>query len=281
MSGWFKSFGTLHHGFGGRFKLGSLAPAEEFDEAVTKGQLSEFDGSISFDFTDTLGFVTSDNLSIGFGAIYLTALNDWVELNLDGDTLVQQISTPNNTLIINGVNDVTASLVGLGLSFPVRAGGTLLNINDGDYAGSVLRIAAAETDQTGIGGSLGRSLSFQGDFVDDLGERNSLESELGIGSGVPYWVISRKINNSGEKVETYTDTTETGIVESNDLSDDTASVHRFENNNSDSILDLLNDNLQSDVLLANDFADDAAAATGDVPVGGLYHNAGALRIRIA
>lgn len=39
MSSWFKSFGTLHHGFGGRFKLGSLAPAEEFDEAVTKGQL--------------------------------------------------------------------------------------------------------------------------------------------------------------------------------------------------------------------------------------------------
>ena len=40
MSSWFKSFGTLHHGFGGRFKLGSLAPAEEFDEAVTLGQLN-------------------------------------------------------------------------------------------------------------------------------------------------------------------------------------------------------------------------------------------------
>ena len=39
MSGWFKSFGTLHHGFGGRWKLGSIAPAEEFDEAVTKAQL--------------------------------------------------------------------------------------------------------------------------------------------------------------------------------------------------------------------------------------------------
>ena len=39
MSSWFTSFGTLHHGFGGRFKLGSIAPAEEFDEAVTKAQL--------------------------------------------------------------------------------------------------------------------------------------------------------------------------------------------------------------------------------------------------
>jgi len=39
MSSWFTSLGTLHHGFGGRWKLGSLAPAEEFDEAVTKAQL--------------------------------------------------------------------------------------------------------------------------------------------------------------------------------------------------------------------------------------------------
>lgn len=31
--------------------------------------------------------------------------------------------------------------------------------------------------------------------------------------------------------------------------------------------------------LANDFADDAAAAAGGVPVGGLYHNAGAVRVR--
>lgn len=39
MSSWFISLGTLHHGFGGRWKLGSLAPAEGFDEAVTKAQL--------------------------------------------------------------------------------------------------------------------------------------------------------------------------------------------------------------------------------------------------
>jgi hypothetical protein len=29
-----------------------------------------------------------------------------------------------------------------------------------------------------------------------------------------------------------------------------------------------------------DFADDTAAAAGGVPVGGLYHNAGALRVRL-
>jgi hypothetical protein len=38
--------------------------------------------------------------------------------------------------------------------------------------------------------------------------------------------------------------------------------------------------LQSPALLTHNFANDAAAATGGVPVGGLYHNAGEVRIRI-
>ena len=202
------------------------------------------DGTLNIDFTDTLNFISSDDLSIGFGAIYLTALNDWAEINIDGDTLGQLINTPNDTLILNGVNDVTASLVGLGLSFPVRAGGTLLNINDGDYAGSVLRIAAAETDQTSIGGSLGRSLSFQGDFIDSLGERNSMGNELGISVGnYPYWNIASKTNNSGEKVEIQTNTFETGFVIQNDLSDNEASLLDIRDNSDDTIFEVRNDGL--------------------------------------
>ena len=38
--------------------------------------------------------------------------------------------------------------------------------------------------------------------------------------------------------------------------------------------------LQSPALLSHNFADDTAAATGGVPVGGLYHNAGQVRIRV-
>ena len=35
------------------------------------------------------------------------------------------------------------------------------------------------------------------------------------------------------------------------------------------------------VKVADNYATDAAAATGGVPVGGLYHNAGAVRIRLS
>jgi hypothetical protein len=72
----------------------------------------------------------------------------------------------------------------------------------------------------------------------------------------------------------------TGISISNDLSDDTASVLKVTNNNADTILDLLNDNLQSDVVLGHDYADDAAASGSGVPIGGIYHNSGSIRIRL-
>lgn len=62
MSGWFKSFGTLHHGFGGRFKLGSLAPAEEFDEAVTKGQLDAITPAVPFSASASLELIVDGSI---------------------------------------------------------------------------------------------------------------------------------------------------------------------------------------------------------------------------
>lgn len=38
--------------------------------------------------------------------------------------------------------------------------------------------------------------------------------------------------------------------------------------------------LSQGVSVDNDYANDAAAAAGGIPVGALYHNAGALRVRI-
>lgn len=51
MSSWFTSLGTLYHGFGGRWKLGGIAPAEAFDEAVTKGQFDEAQPTVPFAFS--------------------------------------------------------------------------------------------------------------------------------------------------------------------------------------------------------------------------------------
>ena len=39
-------------------------------------------------------------------------------------------------------------------------------------------------------------------------------------------------------------------------------------------------NIAASAIVALNFASDSAAATGGVPIGGFYHNAGALRIRL-
>lgn len=39
-------------------------------------------------------------------------------------------------------------------------------------------------------------------------------------------------------------------------------------------------NVQIEGLPSRNYANDAAAATGGVPIGGLYHNAGAVRVRL-
>lgn len=38
---------------------------------------------------------------------------------------------------------------------------------------------------------------------------------------------------------------------------------------------------QRTVVIANNFADDVAAATGGIPIGGLYHTNGAVKIRLS
>jgi len=57
-------------------------------------------------------------------------------------------------------------------------------------------------------------------------------------------------------------------------------VLRIGDNNGDAILEFFNDYLVSETIPALDYADDAAAALGGVPVGGIYHNSGSIRIRL-
>lgn len=56
---------------------------------------------------------------------------------------------------------------------------------------------------------------------------------------------------------------------------------RVRNASDDTLLEVFNDGkITMPEIVALDFADDTAAATGNVPIGGLYHNNGELRIRI-
>ena len=226
MSGWFKSFGTLHHGFGGRFKLGSLAPAEEFDEAVTKGQLSEFDGPIStvsslsattlssttlnVDFTDTLDFFTG-NVDEQFGPLVLDG--PFIGLKaLKNDTLIISGLIDNNNDAIENVTVVTSDR------------GFVLE-NNTDSADRLERNTVAFFPDVD-----GGQVAF--------GVNHLYDANLdGAGS---LWY---KLNDSFEGVYLGYSDNKTGLVLNNALSDNEASLFSINDNNEDSILDIRNDGI--------------------------------------
>jgi hypothetical protein len=52
------------------------------------------------------------------------------------------------------------------------------------------------------------------------------------------------------------------------------------NHNTASFSGIIRASGSANSVLASNFADDSAAAAGGIPIGGMYHNAGAIRIRI-
>jgi hypothetical protein len=236
--------------------------------------------SLDIDFTDTLSYVTDDNFESGYGFEFLTALGTYVDLDVSGAFIGNRTINSEGDIVTFGNIDGTAELVGTGLSFPVQGTGMLIEVGSGDYTGSYIRHANVIADQTGIGGDLGRNIALRGSFVDSVsGDKTLMGYELGIAAS-PYYNIAEKTNDAGERIRMSLDDSTTGFKLDNDLSDNTASVLRVEDNNGDAILDFFNNYLVSETIPALDYADDAAAALGGVPVGGIYHNSGTIRIRL-
>lgn len=275
MSGWFKSFGTLHHGFGGRFKLGSLAPAEEFDEAVTKGQLSEFDGPISFDLTDTLSFYSGDSLEL---------VNDPViEAILKGDMIGLHFSEGDNEIysgLVDGFVDIFSGFAEVGIKghhiqYKDKDSGDFVTSNLGRY------LFPPEVED---GSEDVYITPMQAVFVESTGTFSEyvMRAERKVGTDDSSFILLKVVDDgvNPQFLGIGMNSGSTSIDFTNGLLDDSASVYRFKNNQDDTILDLWNDNIQSDVILSRDYVDDAAAETGGVPIGGIYHNGGILRIRV-
>jgi hypothetical protein len=241
---------------------------------------ADISGTLNIDFTDTLSYVTDENYESEYGFEFLSTLNDYVDLDVSGSFIGNRMVNSEGDIVTFGNIDGTAELVGTGLSFPVQGTGILMGFGSGDYTGSYIRHSSITTDQTGIGGNYGRSISLIGSFVDSVsGDKTLMGYNLGVGDS-SYYNVAEKRNNAGELIRLEINESQEGFRIDNDLSDNTASVLRIEDNNGDAILEFFNDYLVSETIPAIDYADDAAAALGGVPVGGIYHNSGTIRIRL-
>ena len=235
--------------------------------------------SLDIDFTDTLSYATDNNLESTFGFQYISAFGSYIDIGFSGNFIGSKYEGSDVT-ITKGLFDGETEFIGIGATFPSSFAGTIYEVNSGDYSGSSMFHGGAIIDRTGVGGPLAKDFSLRGAFIDTVsGDKTSMGYGLGIESS-PYYNVAQKTNNAGENIRISIDDSSTGFVLDNDLSDNTASVLRIEDNNGDAILEFFNDYLVSETIPALDYADDAAAATGGVPVGGIYHNSGTIRIRL-
>lgn len=231
----------------------------------------------NFDFTDTLSYITEEDYDFNFGQQFIAGVG-LLTVNFEGDSIGALFSN-DDAQILSTVSEGTASLSGIA-SFPSKVVGKILEVKSGDLTGSFAKDVIAINDLTPVGGSLGYDLLRSVEWIDPLtDEFCSINLQLAFDESRAFSALG-KVNDSGESINLTLFDDETGFKISNDLSDDTASVLRIEDNNGDAILEFLNDYLVSETIPALDYADDAAAALGGVPVGGIYHNSGTIKIRL-
>ena len=253
---------TVYPTEGGTFTGGTVS----FLSATTLSSTT-----LNIDFTDTLSYVTGDE-EIGVG---LQNLGGWLVPIFSGSVIGSKL-TQDSASIYNITGDGLSVIPGFG-EILAQIVGSHLNITDGILSGSSLSNIIATSTYEGYPSYQHVNSST---YVDPVsGDITRIEQAYVMDEPASTWEI-KKINDSEDdiKLELVSDTT--GFNLSNNYSDNTASVLRIEDNNGDAILEFFNDYLVSETIPALDYADDAAAALGGVPVGGIYHNSGTIRIRL-
>jgi hypothetical protein len=231
------------------------------------------EGTLTVNFTESLKFLSTTEFSEAIGSFFVNG--NWINFDGVGDfigveTIKENYSFKNG--IVDGIFDA-----GL-FSFPVEISGKIGYVTDGPLSGSVLANAILYVDQSDLGGDISYLNQFYSVFSFD-GEKQSFAIQTSMDLNGANMTIN-KINNEGKAVGIDFSSDSTGIRIGNSLSDDTASVLTITNNDNVNIIDFLNDNILSDIILNHNYMDDMIASA-NVPVGGIYHNGGSLRIRLS
>jgi len=235
------------------------------------------DGTLNIDFTDTLDFITDNDYTISGFPIF--------EGIVQGDVIGLEYSSESGDTIFSGLHDGVVDIGGgFAQIIQKRQFSTFVNTTDGIFieqdlgkrefpvelggstnfgVGNLAIFTEAEEEYLTYGVSIGKEIGGDNDGYSQIEIFKAYDTE-----------------ESEETVRLRTSNTGTGFEFSNDLSDLEASFVLFMNNNGDTVLDVKNDGIVSDDLALKDFADDTAAAAGGVPLNGLYHTSGVVKIRL-
>jgi hypothetical protein len=232
------------------------------------------EGTLNVNFTESLKLISTTSLNETFGSFHINDI--WVTFNGVGDFIgYENISQDKHTFrngILDGLFDAGA------FDFPAEYSGNIGYVSNGSLSGSLVSNGIVYVDQTNLGGEEGYINQMFSVYEYD-GQKESIGIQTSLSDSRSNMIIN-KTNNDGEVVGIELSSNSTGIRIGNTLSDDTASFLRITNNYDVTVFNFLNDNIVSDLLLEKNYSDDENAEENDIPVGGLYHTNGVLKIRV-
>jgi hypothetical protein len=191
------------------------------------------DGTLNIDFTDALDFITSDDLSVDAGDIFIFGPG-WVNVFATGDAIASKYEDADS-LLYNGTFDLEFDS-GMGL-LPVTITGEVFKIKTGSYAGSVMNNDIIKDPSNSYSNEITTNVT------DGADNRSYIIGTRIIPDTNSDGIIIQKTNESGEVVQINTSNNSTGFILGNTLADNSASLFDIQDNTFASVFEVRNDGI--------------------------------------
>ena len=248
---------------------------------------ADISGTLNVDFTDALSFETSKNNL--FSPIYKISdgAGGWSDLSFTGSVLGSIVTgsftaASSSFVLRDYVGDGNTIIPERGL-VPTRASVQSLNIphysGSVDFSSSIFGRTTRALDQTPVGGGVSGIIADLFTYTAIDGTVSDFSAAF-TGDQDGTWDV-QKINNTGEEIKLILSADNTGFVLESGLSDTSASLLEIQNGDGNTVMQFFQKHVVSSQIGLLNYANDIDAAAGGVPRDGIYHNAGALRIRVS
>lgn len=247
--------------------------------------VSEFNGGTVSGFTQFLGGLSSSgtfshnfndiklqsdpNFNQSFSKFYIEPFG-WVDVAIDGNFFGLIREEDSVTSFSGGING--NGLVGQLAT--VSTTGHFEAIKKGEDSIGVFTqyqdrtsIGQGEAIIGGIFGSFENGLTQSTYQIDISKEQDDVKCQI------------RKVNNDGDFIQLKISDNETGFVIETSMQDE-SSLFKIKDDSGSPVLDITQLQVIMEKVVNYDYADDLDAQSGGVPIGGIYHTSGTLKIRL-
>ena len=245
---------------------------------------ADINGTLNVDFTDAVSFITDED-ALFLGVYELNNSGTIIGLNWSGSAFASIITgsyTPagSSYVLRNYTGDGDTIIPGMS-AFPTQLSVQSLNVpwySGSQNSGSILSRGLRGYDQTAMGGGVAGQISDVMSFTADDGTHAAVSTAFTVDGEDAKWNIEQIRDNAETLI---LELGASGFELTTTISDTSASLLEITNVNSETVMQFFQTSVVSEQIRKGSYANDVAAAAGGVPVGGIYNNSGALRIRLS